>query len=264
MGEDAAALLHVYDSQLREAAEVSHCSSVERRGPLWWGVSADGGFVTSGRLSVAEAELERLVDATIAHFRDDTRVAEFEWKTRGHDPADVRPLLTARGFAAEEVETVMMGSVEHLTADVGLPDGVVVRQAGVGGDLGYDVRRAAGMQVAVFGGGPDWRSTLDHLRKGAGRVELWLAEAGDQVVSAGRIDFVEGTECAGLWGGATLADWRGRGIYRALTAARARSAASRGVRYVQSDCTAMSRPILERSGLVKVTTTTPYIWRRDG
>ena len=35
-----------------------------------------------------------------------------------------------------------------------------------------------------------------------------------------------------------------------------------GVRFMHSDCTAMSRPILERSGLIAVTTTTPYVWRR--
>jgi hypothetical protein len=35
-----------------------------------------------------------------------------------------------------------------------------------------------------------------------------------------------------------------------------------GVRYIHSDCSAMSRPILERSGLVAVTTTTPYLWKR--
>ena len=61
---------------------------------------------------------------------------------------------------------------------------------------------------------------------------------------------------------ATLEAWRGRGIYRALTAARARSALRLGKRLVNSDSTEYSRPILERSGLLKVSTTTPYEWRR--
>ena len=92
--------------------------------------------------------------------------------------------------------------------------------------------------------------------------QFWVAEAEGRVVSAGRLDFVEGTEFAGLWGGATLPEWRGRGIYRALTAARARSALAYGARYLQSDCSPMSRPILERSGLVAITTSTPYVWHR--
>ncbi len=72
-----------------------------------------------------------------------------------------------------------------------------------------------------------------------------------------------GTDFAGIWGGATLPAWRGRGIYRALTAARARSALARARRLIHSDSTEFSRPILERSGLVKVSTTTPYEWHRS-
>jgi hypothetical protein len=93
-------------------------------------------------------------------------------------------------------------------------------------------------------------------------MELWVAEAEGRVVSAGRLEPVRGTSFAGIWGGATLAEWRGRGIYRALTAARARSALRMGKTLVNSDSTEYSRPILERSGLVKVSTTTPYHWRR--
>ena len=80
--------------------------------------------------------------------------------------------------------------------------------------------------------------------------------------AAGRLTPVAGTEFAGVWGGSTLPDHRGRGIYRALVSARAASAMERGVRFIHSDCTDMSRPILERSGLRAVTTTTPYVWSR--
>ncbi|HVK35474.1 MAG TPA: GNAT family N-acetyltransferase, partial [Microlunatus sp.] len=59
-----------------------------------------------------------------------------------------------------------------------------------------------------------------------------------------------------------LPQWRRRGIYRALTAARAHSALALGKTLLHSDSTEFSRPILERSGLIKVTTTTPYEWRR--
>ena len=59
-------------------------------------------------------------------------------------------------------------------------------------------------------------------------MELWVAEADGEMVAAGRLEPVAGTQFAGLWGGATLPDWRGRGLYRALTAARARSALDAG------------------------------------
>ena len=64
------------------------------------------------------------------------------------------------------------------------------------------------------------------------------------------------------WRRPTRPQWRGLGIYRALTAARARSALALGKRLMHSDSTEFSRPILERAGLVKVSTTTPYMWRR--
>lgn len=89
-----------------------------------------------------------------------------------------------------------------------------------------------------------------------------MAEADGAVISTGRVEIVEGTQVAGVWGGVTHPDWRRRGVYRALTAARARWAHERGVAYLHSDSTEFSRPILERSGLVAVTTTTPYIWTR--
>jgi len=93
-------------------------------------------------------------------------------------------------------------------------------------------------------------------------MELWVAEAEGQVVGAGRLEPVAGTEFAGFWGGATAEAWRDRGIYRALTAVRARSALAAGKTLIHSDSTVYSRPILERSGFLKVSTTTPYHWRR--
>jgi hypothetical protein len=53
---------------------------------------------------------------------------------------------------------------------------------------------------------------------------------------------------------------RRRGIYRATVTHRANLAAQRGFRYLETDASDDSRPILERLGFVPVTTTTPYIW----
>jgi GNAT superfamily N-acetyltransferase len=95
-------------------------------------------------------------------------------------------------------------------------------------------------------------------------LTIVVAEAGDDVVCAAWIRFTAGSEFASLWGGGTLPDWRGRGIYRAIVAYRANLAAQRGFRYVQVDASDDSRPILERLGFVAVTTTTPFIWSPPG
>jgi GNAT superfamily N-acetyltransferase len=78
-------------------------------------------------------------------------------------------------------------------------------------------------------------------------------------VGEGRVDFHEGTAFASLWGGATLPEWRGKGIYRSVVAFRGRLARDRGHRYLQVDALPTSRPILERLGFVQLTATTPYV-----
>jgi ribosomal protein S18 acetylase RimI-like enzyme len=261
-------LLAAYDDQLRTDAEMAGATEVVRHGPLMWAVFGHGGFVSYRDLDGAAGEdLDALIDATVRHFRDDTEVASFEWKSRGHDlPAHLGERLVAHGLVAEPVETVMIGEASLLAVDVPLEDTaegpVVVRRIVAGDAAEADLTRMIAAQDAVFGTGrgPSVASSLAELE--ADTAEFWIAEVGDRVVCAGRLTPVEGTDFAGIWGGSTHPDFRGRGIYRALVSARARSAIERGVRYIHSDCTDMSRPILERSGLRPVTTTTPYVWTR--
>ncbi|MCW2738519.1 GNAT family N-acetyltransferase [Nocardioides sp.] len=261
-------LLKAYDDQLRTDAEVARAADLRREGPVLWAVFDHGGFVSYRDLGGLEgAALDDLIERTVAHYRDDTEVASFEWKSRGHDlPADLGERLVAHGLVPEPVETVMIGEAALLAVAVPLadaPDGpVVVRRIGEGDDVVHDLTRMLAAQESVFGGGrgPSVDSSLAELRSGGS--EFWIAEVGDRVVCGGRLTPVAGTEFAGIWGGSTLPEFRGRGIYRALVAARAGSAMERGVRLIHSDCTDMSRPILERSGLRAVTTTTPYVWTR--
>ncbi len=91
-----------------------------------------------------------------------------------------------------------------------------------------------------------------------GTAAAVIAVAGGTPVSAGRVEFNLGTDFASLWGGGTLAAWRGRGVFRALVAHRAAMAAERGFRYLQVDASSDSRPILERLGFEALATTTPF------
>lgn len=260
------ALLEAYDAQLRLEAEVLTATDVTHDGPLVRGLFDRGGFVSYRDLDgLTGSALDELIQRTVAYFRDETDVDDFEWKTRGHDePADLAEHLLAAGFRADPQETVMIGEATALAVPVEIPAEVSLRRLDVN-DVTFldDARRMAAMQEAAFGDGPSSDDLVARLIQPEGLAEAWVAEVGGDVVCAGRLEVVPGTEFAGLWGGATLEAWRGRGIYRALVAARAFSAIDRGVRYLQSDCTEMSRPILERSGLERVTTTTPFVWQRD-
>ena len=91
-------------------------------------------------------------------------------------------------------------------------------------------------------------------------VEAVVAVAGDTAISAGRVEFPEDSDFAGLWGGGTLPRWRGRGVFRSLVAHRARLARERGYRYLQVDASADSCPILKRLGFVELAQTTPFTY----
>ncbi len=260
---DIVHLLAAYDEQLRTDAETADAASVTRHGPLMLVTFAGGrGFITYRDLGGADAAaIQQLVAEALAHYQAGPEIGQVEWKTRGHDNAPgLHEALREKGFVAAESESIMLGEARLLAVDVALPDGVTLRQV----TAEADVRAMCAMQNEVFGG-PASEGTADallsRLTRGDG-MELWVAEADGQIVSAGRLDPVHGTNFAGIWGGATRVQWRGRGIYRALTAARARSALRQGKTLINSDSTEHSRPILERSGLVKVSTTTPYNWTR--
>jgi len=257
-----AELLEAYDAQLRTDSEAIGASARVRLGPLHLlEFPGERGFVTYRDLGEgSDEELhERLADwvpRVLAHFRE-RGVRRLEWKTRGHDRAPgLHDLLVDHGFEPAEQESVMVGDARLLAVDVALPAGVTLRR--VLADA--DVRTACRVLDEAFGdavAGETAETLLRRLASGDG-TELWVAEADGAVVCTGRLEPVPGSDFAGLWGGATLTPWRGRGIYRALTAARARSALALGRTLLHSDSTAFSRPILERSGLVRVTTTTPY------
>lgn len=255
--------LAAYDSQLRTGPELDHATSVHVIGPLHLAVFDDTrGFITYADLGGADADgIRSLVGVALEHYAGQEGVTSVEWKSRAHDQAPgLEDALVSRGFVAEDPESIMIGEASLLAQDLPIPEGVVIRRAE--GD--EDVLAAGRLQGRVFDD-PDWRVRAESLIRRLSvddSVELWIAVVGTEVISAGRLEPVAGTEFAGLWGGVTAPAWRGRGIYRALTAERARSAVARGVRLLQSDSTDYSRPILERSGLVKVSTTTPYVWSR--
>ncbi|MGN9844551.1 GNAT family N-acetyltransferase [Nonomuraea sp. H19] len=214
-------------------------------------------------------------------------------------PADLDRRLLAAGFTPEPAETLMVASVAQIAggtppprnpgsaqpphatgavhaarpgqaigtdtdwwlgtgeapAGVEVPEGVrLVRVTGRDG-----VELVADVHERVFGA-PRHRmreSLLDQLA--AGTLIAVVAMAGDVPISAARMDLHPGTGFASLWGGGTLPEWRGRGVYRSLVACRARLAAALGYEYLQVDASSESRPILSRLGFVALTTTTPYV-----
>lgn len=256
-------LLAAYDTQLRGEAETPSAIAVTRLGPLRLVTFGRGrGFITYRDLGGADATgIRRLVGEALRHYQADPGITHVEWKSRGHDLAPgLHEALIEHGFEPDASESIMIGEARLLVADVPLPEGVTLRTI----REPMEVARMCAMQAEVFGDfdpTPMTQSLLERLARDDG-MSLWIAEAAGDVITAGRLEPVAGKAFAGIWGGATRPAWRGRGIYRALTAARARAALALGKTLIHSDSTDFSRPILEASGMVKVSTTTPYNWQR--
>lgn len=258
---DAAALLRAYDDQARPAEwkDPDPDATVHRDGPVFrvsW--PKRRGFVAGPpELGISAADLDELIARQRDFFA--ARDQEVEWKTWGHDtPADLPDRLLAAGFESDGRETVLIGLAEDMVAPVGL-DGITVRET----RDESDIRRLGEAATEAFG--KDVGHIINYMieKKDDPDVVIVVAEAEGRVVSSARLEMVPGTEFGGLWGGSTLEEWRGRGIYRALIAHRARVALAHGVKYLQVDATEFSRPILERLGFVPVTTTTGYIWKPE-
>ncbi|MFE0172085.1 GNAT family N-acetyltransferase [Streptomyces sp. NPDC059002] len=252
-----------YDRQLRrDAHSDSPTARIERLGGVVRQVGSehDWNGVLWADVDAATA------DAVIAdQVRDYTAAGrEFEWKLHSHDrPADLADRLLAAGFRADPTETVMVAEAAALPAGPELAEGL--RLLPVTDAEG--VRLMSEAHLAAFGEGDAalaeqiGRRVLAQLAEAPDDIVAVVAMAGDRPVCGARIEFCPGTEFAGLWGGGTAPEWRGKGIYRALVAYRARIAVERGYRYLQVDASDDSRPILDRLGFTTLCTTTPYVYQ---
>jgi GNAT superfamily N-acetyltransferase len=249
-------LLAVYDDQLRGTSETADVPT-SMDGPVIRVEYPSRGFVSYRTLDgLDSAEL----DALIARQRDyfAAKGQAVEWKLRGHDkPADLPDRLRAAGFEPEEQETVLVAESADIAERLRGRDpveGVTIRLVSDRADF----ERIAAMESTVWN--DDWSWLTDDLvRRHAAGTDIFVAEVDGQVVSAAWAVYKKGTEFTGLWGGSTLAEWRGKGIYKALVAVRAARAVELGYKYLHVDASDDSSPILQRLGFLAVTTTTPYV-----
>ena len=260
---DVAELLVAYDAQVRSRVSdrLPKGVTVKRDGPLLRFIGVAGrGFVLYRDLGGLEgSDLDELIVRQVRVFA--ARGEAFEWKLHGHDrPVDLPQRLRAAGFVPEDMETIVIAPVADIAKATSLPEGVSLREV----TSRTDFERIAALEQAVWGD-EDQQGWLVNMLESERAVDpdalsIVVAEVGATVVCAAWIRFEDGTEFATLWGGATLPQWRRRGIYRATVAYRATLAAGRGFNYLETDASDDSRPILEQLGFTAVTTTTPYVW----
>ncbi|OLZ73576.1 GNAT family N-acetyltransferase [Streptomyces sp. IMTB 2501] len=255
---DHTAVLALYDRDMREnAAPDGPGARIERAGAVVRQVADAQGWNGVLWSALDPGGADRAIHDQIDRFTGLGHA--FEWKLYGHDrPADLGARLTAAGFRAEPEETLLIGETERLSLDAEPPAGIRLVRAT--DPAGVDLVVAVHEKAFGTDGTRLRHRLLARLAADPGTVVAVVALAGDEPVSAARMELVPGTAFAGLWGGGTVEGWRGRGIYRALVAHRARVAAAHGYRYLQVDASPMSRPVLQRLGFHALSTTTPCLY----
>jgi len=249
---DRAALLELFDRQSRREAVPAPGTRVERTDETTLWIGEGWSAVLWSGLDEANA------DAVVARMAERLRglPGHAEWKLYEHDrPTDLADRLRAAGFTAEDEEAVVVAEAASLAetdADVRVADTPeLVRAFAEVNERGFDGDSFAGIESEL----------LRALEEDEPSMLAVVAFVDGEPASAARVSFDLGSEFAGLYGGATLHEHRGRGLYRATVAERARLARERGYRYLYVDALPTSRPILERLGFVQLTTTTPFIPR---
>jgi GNAT superfamily N-acetyltransferase len=197
----------------------------------------DGLFVGDGWAGVLRRPPHGDVDRIVERMRGIP--GHVEWKYYSHDGPELRERLLAAGLEPEDEETVLVAE----SASIPPPPPAV--------ELREDIEAFVELAERIFG-----RSHGSDFPQDAVPV---VACVDGQPVSGGRVDLEPDTDFAGLFGGVTLPEFRRRGLYKATVARRAEIARQRGYRWLYVDALPTSRPILERLGFAKLTTTTPYV-----
>jgi GNAT superfamily N-acetyltransferase len=253
---DLAAVRAAFDDQMRRRMPPGPDATVEEDEKVTRVLATDGTWAAVVWSALGDEDADAVIAAETARG-----VPYLEWKHYAGDrPADLPARLTAAGLTAEGPETVLVADLDELPLADPAPEGV--RVARVEDEAGLDA--LVTVHQEVFGDlHPGTRTAVaTSLSMDPRPTEAVVAWAGDRPVSAGRIEFSAGRDFAGLFGGGTVEEWRGKGVFRALVAHRAARARERGVRYLYVDAVPMSRPIFERLGFVPLTETTPYVRER--
>src|SRR5713226_1870581 len=209
---DALSILRRFDAEMRIDPALEAGMHLEAVGGV---VRAVGHYACIGYSKLSEASADRAIEDQVAYFT--SLGQEVEWKVYGHDrPGDLGARLAARGFQPDETETLMV-FVMVLRPPPARPDREVdirrVRDEAGLGDL-------LAVSSKAFGRDENRKAEPFRARLADPTLGLFVAYADGAPVAAGRLEMPPGRSFAGLWGGGTVPDFRGRGIYRALVASR--------------------------------------------
>lgn len=188
--------------------------------------------------------------------------ASFEWAAYAHDgPSNLRERLVAQGFEPEESEAIVVLELDAIGPSLSGPVVVDVRRI-------REVAELVDVAVSKLQD-EEWEASdfevnqrlSRELQEIPDRLSIYVAYCDGVPVSSGWLRFDPESPFASLWGGSTRPEYRNRGFYTAVVAARAQEAKERGARFLTVDAQSMSRPILKKLGFKVLTWATPMLWQ---
>jgi hypothetical protein len=216
-------------------------------------------FVLHSRLteSTADAAIQEQVD----YFKHAGQ--RFSWKVYAYDtPPDLADRLLAHGFEPvlepDDPGAVMVLDLHAAPTALLEPVTADVRRLAVRDQL-QDVIR---VEEKVWGGNFDWiKSRLGNHMQIPDYLSVYVAYVEGQPACSAWIYYHLNSQFASLFGGSTLPEYRQRGLYTAVLAARAQEAIQRGYRFLVIEASLMSRPIVAKHGFQLLTYALDYEWK---
>lgn len=237
-------LIHLFNKEQRIEIEFPGCRR-EVSGPVIRQISLNGenGFIIYSELE--EDQLDACIQEQLAYYKQLGQT--FEWKVYDYDrPAGLRNRLEVHGFEIGEPEALLI---------MQLQPGSAILERAIPSDL-IRITDAAGVDDLIALEDEIWGEShaelgqrlKDDLLNDPDHLLIYAHYEGGRAVCASWMYLHKGTSFGSLWGGSTLPEYRGRGLYTSLVAVRAQEAWKRGFRFLMVDASPMSRPILEAKG----------------
>jgi predicted GNAT family acetyltransferase len=239
-------VLRLFDEEVRQNPEGAAGYRTERLGSLIRVIGPKEHYILYAHL--LESEAADVIARQTAEFRAMHQLVE--WKVYSHDqPVTLGGLLQGAGWVSSPPESLMLFDLSEPVASSPLPPQAEIRRVR-GREALSDVES---VDQAAFGRVNEFLRQNVAERLDNPNLAQYVAYWEGVPVSAGRVETRSGGSFASLFGGGTIPAFRGRGLYRALVAERARFAREQGARYVLVGALdGTSRPILERVGFVRI------------
>lgn len=215
-----------------------------------------GNFVLFSRF--ADEYADEAIRQQITHYQ--SQKLPFEWKVYDHDsPPDLRARLVLQGFKPREREVVMVLNVREAQPRLLRSPHVDIRRL-------TDVDQLPELTALLFRVyGVDFayleRLLGDDLRQRPYFSSIYTAYVHDELAGVGWIQFPARSQFTSLWGGTVLPEFRGRGIYRALLAARVQEAIRRGYSLVIIEAPRPCQGLAEKFGFHFLTHAHSCLWQ---